>query len=93
MICRAYTWRWPGDLRLKEGKSDATLPAFDTANLTLVEGWIGIALAAVALTRFVAPMPPRPVAGPRSTRQGAMGAMYVLGDVGEAVKSGNVAAL
>jgi DDE family transposase len=93
MICRAYTWRWQVELLLKEWKSYANLQAFDTENPTLVEGVIWTAIAAAALKRFLAHMPQLLVEVPISTRKVAMGAMYVLGDVGEALKSGDVAEL
>src|SRR5438552_11320772 len=66
VICRAYTWRWQRELLLKEWKSSANLPAFDTANAALVEGLIWIAIAAAALKRFLAHMTHLPAEVPMS---------------------------
>ena len=52
----------------------------DTATPALVEGLMWTAMAA-ALKRFVAPMTPRLVEGPMSTRQGARCAVHVLDDM------------
>jgi hypothetical protein len=78
---------------LQAGKSSATLHACDTAPPAMVEGLLWTAIAAAALTRFLAPMPPLSVQGPIATRQVAMGATHVCGDVGEALKTGNVTRL
>jgi len=59
----------------------------------MVEGLLWTAITAAALTRFLAPMPPLSVQGPIATRQVAMGATHVCGDVGEALKTGNVTRL
>jgi hypothetical protein len=90
-LCRAYTGRWPVALRLKEWQSYATLPAFDTENPAIVEGLIWAAMAAAALKRFFAPMTPRLVKVPMSTRQVAMGAVHVFGRMVEAWQTGDVA--
>jgi hypothetical protein len=78
---------------LKAWKSYAHLHAFDTAQPVIVEGLLGIAMAAAARKRFVAHMPQRLAAVPMSTRKVAMGAVHVLGDVVEALKSGDAASL
>ena len=92
-ICRAYTWRWQGELLFKEWKSYANLHAFDTENPAIVEGLIWTAIAAAALKRFLAHMTQLLVEVPMSTRKVAMCAMHVLGDLVEALKSGDVAGL
>jgi Transposase DDE domain len=92
-ICRAYKWRWQVEVLLKEWKSYAHLHAFDTANPALVEGLIWVAIAAAALKRFLAHMTQRLAEVPISTRKGAMCAMYVLGTVVAALKSGDEASL
>jgi len=78
---------------LQAGQSYATLPAFDTAHPAIVAGLLGTAMAAAALTRFVAHRPQRLLEGPMSTRQGAMGAMHVFGDRVEALQRGDGAGL
>jgi hypothetical protein len=93
MICRAYKWRWQGELLLKEWKSYANLHAFDTENPAIVEGLIWTAIAAAALKRFLAHMTQLLTEVPMSTRKVAMCAMHVLGDLVEALKSGDVAGL
>src|SRR6266571_152081 len=93
MICRAYTWRWQGELLLKEWKSYANLPAFDTANPALVEGLIWAAIAAAALKRFLAHMTQLLMEVPISTRKVAICALHVLGDLVEALKHGDVVGL
>src|SRR5439155_20411850 len=90
MICRAYTWRWQGELLLKEWKSYANLPAFDTANPALVEGLIWAAIAAAALKRFLAHMTQLLLEVPISTRKVAMFALHVLGDLVDALNHGDV---
>src|SRR6266446_4387836 len=92
-ICRASTWRWHGELLCKEWKAYANLHAFDTANPALVEGVMWVAIAAAALKRFLAHMPQLLAEGPLSTRKVAMCAMYVLGDLVEAWKTGDIAGL
>src|SRR5262245_47166320 len=92
-ICRAYKWRWQGELLFKEWKSYANLHAFDTTNAVIVEGLIWIAIAATALKRFLAHMTQLLLEVPMSTRKVAMCAMYVLGDLVEALKRGDEAGL
>jgi Transposase DDE domain len=92
-ICRASPWRGQVEVLLKEGKSYAHLPAFDTANPALVEGVMWTALAAAALKRFLAQMTHLLIEVPMSTRKGARGALHVVGAVVEALKSGDVAGL
>ena len=67
--------------------------AFDTANAALVEGVIWTAIAAAALKRFLAHMTQLLAAVPMSTRKVAMWALYVLGDLVEALKRGDVVGL
>src|SRR5438552_327301 len=92
-ICRAYKWRWQVELLFKEWKSYANLHAFDTANPVIVEGLIWVAIAAAALKRFFAHITQLLTAVPMSTRKVAMCAVHVLGDVVEALKSGDRAGL
>src|SRR5215470_6107898 len=93
MICRAYKWRWHVELLFKEWKSYANLHAFDTENVAIVEGLIWAAIAAAALKRFLAHMTQLLAEVPMSTRKVAMCAMYVLGDLVEALKRGDMAGL
>ena len=81
------------ELLLKEWKSYANLHAFDTTNPALVEGLMWIAIAAAALKRFLAHMTQLLTAVPMSTRKVAMCARHVLGQLVEALKSGDVAGL
>jgi len=93
VICRAYTWRWQVELLFKEWISYANLHAFDTTNLTLVEGLIWIAIAAAALKRFLAHMTQLLIVVPMSTRKGAMCAVHVIGGIVRALKTGDMAGL
>lgn len=93
VICQAYTWRWQVELLFKEWTSYANLHAFDTENAAIVEGLIWTAMAAAALKRFLAHMAQLLVAVPMSTRKVAMCAVHVLGDIVEALKTGDVAGL
>ena len=88
---RAYQWRGHVEGLLKAWKSYAKVQAFDTAQPPLVEGGLGTAMAAAALQRFLAPMPPLRAEGPMATRQGAMCALHVVGTLVEAVKRGALA--
>jgi hypothetical protein len=92
-ICRAYKWRWQVELLFKEWKYYANLHAFDTENPAIVEGLIWTAIAAAALKRFLAHMTQLLTEVPMSTRKVAMCAMHVLGDLVEALKSGDAAGL
>jgi len=76
-LCRASPWRGHVDGLVQAGRSSATLPAFATANPALVEGVMGVAMAAAARTRCVAHRPPLLAAVPRSTRQVARWAVPV----------------
>jgi hypothetical protein len=78
---------------LQAWQSSAKWPAFDTTNPALVEAVMWTALAAAALTRFLAHMPQRLAEVPLATRQVAMCAMHVVGDLVEAFKSGDGAGL
>ena len=62
---------------MKEWKSSANPHAFDTATVAIVEGLMWMAIAAAALTRFLAHMTPLLAEVPMSTRKVAMGAVYV----------------
>jgi hypothetical protein len=93
MISRASTWRWQVELLLKAWQSYANLHAFDTEHPALVEGLMWPAMAAAALTRFLASMTQLLAQVPMSTRQVAMGAVHVFGDIVRALQSGDVAGL
>src|SRR2546425_33766 len=93
VICRAYKWRWQVELLLKKWKSYANLHAFDTANAAIVEGLIWTAIAAAALKRFLAHMTQLLAGVSMSTRKVAMCAMHVLGNIVQALKTGDEAGL
>ena len=77
----------------KEWKSYANLHAFDTTKVALVEGLIWTAIAAAALKRFLAHMTQLLAEVPMSTRKVAMCAVHVVGDIVQALQSGDVAGL
>ena len=81
------------ELLFKEWKSYANLHAFDTTNPAIVEGLIWTAIAAAALTRFLASMTQLLAEVPMSTRKVAMCAVYVLGGIVRALQRGDVAGL
>jgi hypothetical protein len=93
MICRAYKWRWPVELLCKAWTSYANLHAFDTANPAIVEGLIGAAIAAAARKRFLAYMTQLLLEVPMSTRTVAMCAVYVLGGIVQALRTGDMGGL
>ena len=93
VICRAYTWRWQVALLFKEWKSSANLPAFDTAKVAIVEGRIWAAIAAAALKRFLAHATQMIAEVIISTRKAAMCVTYVGGDIVQALKTAQGAAL
>jgi hypothetical protein len=81
------------ELLFKEWKSYANLHAFDTANPAIVAGLIWAAIAAAALKRFLAHMAQLLLEVPMSTRKVAMCATHVLGDIVQALKTGDIAGL
>ncbi|HSX78126.1 MAG TPA: hypothetical protein VLQ80_06095 [Candidatus Saccharimonadia bacterium] len=78
---------------MQEGPSSATRHACDTANAASGAGLMGAAIAAAALTRFLASLPPLLAAGPLATRQVALGAVHVFGGLVQALQTGDVAGL
>ncbi len=74
-------------------KLNQCLHAFDTENPAIVEGLIWTAIAAAALKRFLAHMTQLLLDVPMSTRKVAMCAVYVLGGIVQALKTGDVAGL
>src|SRR6266567_2730139 len=81
------------EVLFKEWQSYANLHAFDTANPTMVEGLIWAAIAAAALTRFLAYMTQLLAAVPMSTRKVARCAVHVFGGIVQALKTGDIAGL
>ena len=81
------------ELLFKDWKSYAHLHAFDTAKVAIVEGLMWTAIAAAALKRFLAHMTQLLLEVPMATRKVAMCALHVLGDIGRALQSGDVAEL
>ena len=80
-------------LLFKEWKSSANLPAFDTAKVAIVEGRIWAAIAAAALKRFLAHATQMIAEVIISTRKAAMCVTYVGGDIVQALKTAQGAAL
>jgi hypothetical protein len=78
---------------LQEGQAYAKLHALDTDHAAMGEGLLWAALAAAARTRFLAPMPHLLAGVSRSTRQGARGALHVVGNMGRALQTGDEAGL
>ena len=93
VICRACKGRWPGERRCKEWKAYANRHAFDTAKVAMVAGWIGAAIAAAALKRFLAHATPLIAGVAMSTRQAARCVTYVLSDIVQAWKPAQGAGL
>jgi hypothetical protein len=93
VLCRAYKWRWPVELLFKEWKSYANLHAFDTVKVAIVEGLMWAAIAAAALKRFLAHATQWIAGVIISTRKAAMCVTYVVGDIVQALKTAQGAAL
>jgi hypothetical protein len=81
------------DIRFKEWKSYANLHAFDTAKVAIVEGLMWAAIAAAALKRFLAHATQWIAGVIISTRKAAMCVTYVVGDIVQALKTAQGAAL
>jgi len=92
-ICRAYQWRWQGDLLCKAWKSSAKRQTFDTAKVAIVAGLLGAAMAAAALQRLLAHAPPRIAGGVISTRKAARWVTDVLRAIVQALHTTQVAGL
>jgi hypothetical protein len=81
------------ELLFKEWKSYANLHAFDTAKVAIVEGLMWAAIAAAALKRFLAHATQWIAGVIISTRKAAMCVTYVVGDIVQALKTAQGAAL
>ncbi|HSF34091.1 MAG TPA: hypothetical protein VLK82_27005 [Candidatus Tectomicrobia bacterium] len=90
---RAYKWRGPVEVLLKAWQSSAPLHACDTENPALVEGLMWTAIAAAALTRFLAHMTQRLLEVPMATRKVARCAVHVVGRMRQALQTGAVPGL
>ena len=93
MLYRADKWRWHVAFLWKAWQSYAHLHACDTAHPAIVAGLMWAAIAAAALTRFLASMTQLLAEVPMSTRTVALWAVYVLGRMVKAWTTGDVAGL